>query len=49
MHIKWRPEHLYDSNLSKYNAMARIQGTGCVEDHQCLVETTHFDDEDDQL
>ena len=45
-HVKYHPESLYDLNLSKYDATARTQEAGCVENHQCLVDKTHFNDED---
>ena len=48
-HVKWYPESLYDPNISKYGATARIQGAGRVEDYHFLVGTTHFDDEDGLL
>ena len=41
--VKWHPESLYDSNLTKYE----LHGLGRLEDYQFLVDTTHFDDEDD--
>ena len=48
-HVKWHPESLYDTNLTKDDVAARIQGVGRAEDYQFLVGTTHFDDKDNLL
>ena len=45
-HVKWRPESLYDPNLTMDDVTARLQGVGQLEDYQILVGTTHIDGED---
>ena len=48
-HVKWHPESLYATNLTKYDVTARIQEVGRLEDYQFLLGATHFDGEDGLL
>ena len=48
-HVKWYPGLWYDPKLTKFDISAQLMGEGTVEDYQCPVGTTHFDDEDGLL